>query len=63
MDNPRGATAFRAVAGFWTARLYSLGWEAKMLLKEGISLTYPRVEAQARQREKQKGSQQSIPGS
>ena len=31
---------------FSNARIYSLGWQAKVFLKEGISLTYPWVEAQ-----------------
>ena len=37
-------------------RIYSLGWEAKVFLKEGISLTYPWIEAQvkAMQEAKQK---------
>jgi GDP-D-mannose 3',5'-epimerase len=31
---------------FCNARIYSLGWRARVFLKEGISLTYPWVEAQ-----------------
>jgi len=31
---------------FSNARIYSLGWRARVFLKEGISLTYPWVEAQ-----------------
>jgi len=33
---------------FSNARIYSLGWQAKVLLKEGISLTYPWIEAQVK---------------
>ena len=31
---------------FSNERIYSLGWRAKVFLKEGISLTYPWIEAQ-----------------
>jgi len=31
---------------FSNARIYSLGWEVKVSLKEGISLTYPWIEQQ-----------------
>jgi nucleoside-diphosphate-sugar epimerase len=31
---------------FCNAHIYSLGWRARVFLKEGISLTYPWVEAQ-----------------
>jgi len=30
------------------ARVYSLGWEAKVFLKEGIGYTYPWIEAQVK---------------
>jgi GDP-D-mannose 3',5'-epimerase len=33
---------------FGNARIYSLGWRAMVFLKEGISLTYPWVEAQVK---------------
>jgi GDP-D-mannose 3',5'-epimerase len=33
---------------FCNARIYSLGWRAMVFLKEGISLTYPWVEAQVK---------------
>ena len=33
---------------FSNARIYSLGWQARVSLKEGISLTYPWVEAQVK---------------
>ncbi|MBU0705068.1 MAG: NAD-dependent epimerase/dehydratase family protein [Chloroflexi bacterium] len=33
---------------FSNARIYSMGWRAKVFLKEGISLTYPWIEAQVR---------------
>jgi GDP-D-mannose 3',5'-epimerase len=33
---------------FSNARIYSLGWRAMVFLKEGISLTYPWVEAQVK---------------
>ena len=33
---------------FSNARIYSLGWQAKVFLKEGISLTYPWIEAQVK---------------
>jgi len=33
---------------FSNARIYSLGWRARVLLKEGISLTYPWIEAQVK---------------
>ena len=33
---------------FSNARIYSLGWRAKVSLKEGIALTYPWIEAQVK---------------
>ena len=30
------------------ARIYSLGWQAKVFFKEGIGYTYPWIEAQAK---------------
>ena len=41
---------------FSKARIHSLGWEAKVSLKEGIARTYPWIEAQvkATQEAKQK---------
>ena len=31
---------------FSNERIYSIGWQPKVFLKEGISLTYPWIEAQ-----------------
>ena len=36
------------VGNFSKARIHSLGWEAKVSLKEGIALTYPWIEAQVK---------------
>ena len=33
---------------FGNTRIYSLGWEAKVFLKEGIEHTYPWIEAQVK---------------
>jgi hypothetical protein len=33
---------------FCNARIYSIGWRARVFLKEGIELTYPWVEAQVK---------------
>jgi GDP-D-mannose 3',5'-epimerase len=33
---------------FSNERIYSLGWRAKVFLKDGIALTYPWVEAQVK---------------
>jgi len=33
---------------FSKSRIKSLGWEAKVSLREGIARTYPRIEAQVR---------------
>jgi nucleoside-diphosphate-sugar epimerase len=33
---------------FRNARIYSIGWRAKVSLKEGIELTYPWIEAQVK---------------
>jgi GDP-D-mannose 3',5'-epimerase len=41
---------------FSNARIYSLGWQPKVFLKEGIQLTYPWIEAQVKAaRQKQAG--------
>ena len=41
---------------FSNARIYSLGWQPKIFLKEGIQLTYPWIEAQVKAaRQKQAG--------
>ena len=41
---------------FSNARIYSLGWRAKVFLKEGIALTYPWIEAQVQaQRARERG--------
>ena len=44
VEGPVGVQA----RNFSRARLHSLGWEAKVSLKEGIGLTYPWIEAQVR---------------
>ena len=45
---------------FGNARVYSLGWEAQVSLREGIALTYPWVEAQVRaQRARERGEKSS----
>jgi nucleoside-diphosphate-sugar epimerase len=33
---------------FSNARIYSIGWRAKVLLREGIELTYPWIDAQVK---------------
>jgi len=52
VEGPVGVQA----RNFSKARIHSLGWEAKVFLKEGILLTYPWIEAQvkATQEAKQK---------
>ena len=42
IDGPVGAQSWN----FSEARIHSIGWRAKVSFKEGISLTYPWVEAQ-----------------
>jgi GDP-D-mannose 3',5'-epimerase len=42
VEGPVGVQA----RNFSKARIHSLGWEAKVALKEGIGLTYPWIEAQ-----------------
>ena len=42
VDGPVGVHS----RNFSNTRIYSLGWEAKVFLKEGISLTYPWIKAQ-----------------
>lgn len=44
VEGPVGVQA----RNFSKARIYSLGWEAKVPLKKGISLTYPWIEEQVR---------------
>ncbi len=44
IDGPVGVQS----RNFNNERIYSLGWRAKVFLKEGISLTYPWIEAQVR---------------
>ena len=44
VDGPVGVQS----RNFSNARIYSLGWRAKAFLKEGISLTYPWIEAQVK---------------
>jgi len=42
VDGPVGVHS----RNFSNARIYSRGWRAKVFLKEGISRTYPWIEAQ-----------------
>jgi nucleoside-diphosphate-sugar epimerase len=44
VDGPVGVQS----RNFSNARIYSTGWKPKVFLKEGIELTYPWVEAQAK---------------
>jgi nucleoside-diphosphate-sugar epimerase len=44
VDGPVGVHS----RNFSNSRIYSIGWEPKIFLKEGIALTYPWVEAQVR---------------
>jgi len=44
VDGPVGVQS----RNFSNARIFSLGWRAKAFLKEGISLTYPWIEAQVK---------------
>ncbi len=44
VDGPVGVHA----RNFSNARIYSLGWRAEVFLKEGISYTYPWIEAQVK---------------
>jgi GDP-D-mannose 3',5'-epimerase len=44
IDGPVGVQS----RNFSNARIYSTGWQAKYLLKEGIALTYPWIESQVR---------------
>ena len=44
VDGPVGVQS----RNFSNARIYSLGWWAKVFLKEGISLTYPWIETQVK---------------
>jgi len=52
VEGPVGVEARNPSTGsghrFSKERLHSLGWEARVSLKEGIALTYPWIEAQAR---------------
>ncbi|MCP4535627.1 MAG: NAD-dependent epimerase/dehydratase family protein [Chloroflexi bacterium] len=45
VDGPVGVQS----RNFSNERIYSLGWEAKVFLEEGIGLTYPWIEAQVQQ--------------
>jgi nucleoside-diphosphate-sugar epimerase len=45
IDGPVGVRS----RNFSNARVYSIGWQPKILLKEGIELTYPWIETQVRQ--------------
>ena len=45
VDGPVGVLA----RNFSNERIYSLGWEAKVFLREGISLTFPWIAAQVKQ--------------
>ncbi len=44
IDGPVGVQS----RNFGNARIHSLGWKAKVFLEEGISLTYPWIEAQVK---------------
>jgi len=44
VEGPVGVQA----RNFSKARIHSLGWEAKVSLKEGIARTYPWIEAQVK---------------
>ena len=44
VEGPVGVQA----RNFSKARIHSLGWEAKVSLKEGVARTYPWIEAQVR---------------
>jgi GDP-D-mannose 3', 5'-epimerase len=44
IDGPVGVQS----RNFSNARIYSLGWQPKVFLKEGIELTYPWIEAQVK---------------
>jgi len=44
VDGPVGVQS----RNFSNARIYSLGWRAKVFLKEGICLTYPWIETQVK---------------
>ncbi len=44
VDGPVGVHS----RNFSNERIYSLGWRAKVFLKEGISLTYPWIEARVK---------------
>ena len=44
IEGPVGVQA----RNFGKARIKSLGWEAKVFLKEGIGYTYPWIEAQVK---------------
>jgi nucleoside-diphosphate-sugar epimerase len=45
IDGPVGVQS----RNFSNDRIYSLGWEARVSLKEGIARTYPWIEAQVRE--------------
>lgn len=47
VDGPVGVHS----RNFSNARIYSLGWRAKVFLREGISYTYPWIEAQVKARQ------------
>jgi len=54
VEGPVGVQA----RNFSKARIHSLGWEARVSLKEGISCTYPWIETQvkaAREAERREG--------
>jgi len=44
VDGPVGVQS----RNFSNARIYSIGWQARVFLKDGISLTYPWIEAQVK---------------
>jgi hypothetical protein len=44
---------------FSKARIKSLGWEAKVSLREGIARTYPWIEAQVREARRRRGDRET----
>jgi len=54
VDGPVGVHS----RNFSNARIYSLGWRAKVFLKEGIGHTYPWIEAQVRAQRVREGEKE-----
>ena len=55
VDGPVGVQS----RNFSNARIYSIGWRARVFLKEGISLTYPWVEAQVKAQQRLRKSSET----